>query len=1607
MKPTRSLLALTCSLALALPAAVPIRWTVETSRVQPAQFEAFKGESIALEAALQSDGKPLEIEGEPHLYWQTNGMGAAWWTAPAAVSSNVLSATWTPAMDVGANAYTCFIGVTGSIYRAAFQLRIRHAPGEFPNELPLPVPVIDFDRVTVLHPPWPSIEAVPPIVSNVVTKSYVEALGIKAGAEGAARPLPKYLHALDFADSYPDDAAWYHSQSAASDAQCSARRDGNALERNYDWRFDDAAEFVVRMAAGADRCASVGVANVGTNLTETFVNSGKWSRYYKALPGHTVDGINENGVVAEVNVVGGMWPRTTGEIHALGAVRWALDHATSAAMAASNLAAKVYVPADYGENFHWMLADERETWIVENGEAHQVTNAPAVMTNFALYPTRGAGEGQERYDALMGGANITSQWWTLTYTPSGYRPSDLPGIDAEGLAALWNYWGNNPRESHRGEAFGGESWWQTVHTSIYDISNRTVRIAVQETPDWYTFAVPSAGGVDAEAVREIVEPMIDEATSNKADRTELAGYLPLSGGMMARLVVTGNSYQAAMAIGQYQGGNLVDIGYSGLNLILHNIQSGYPFPHGTKIPVVDDDTVALKSELNSSVASTLAAANAHTDEATNALSRSVSHPTLLWSEDQQQRADSEGRLFHTETVGNYWRYGVVTRTFGYAGFDGVNYRWTNGVHTIRYDTSNFIIFFDSSPCVYGVKDADGNHLNPLVEGTQFPNLSYDYETARFTPLSHSSWPSTPYDRFARASELAGTNATLDAANAYTDAATNAVAQSVAAETARATAAELALQGQIDLFKSFQVIVTNSLPATGEDGCIYLTPIDGSTNRIEWLWIHVPMDHFEMIGTTSIDMAQYVTLDTEQTIPAHKTFAGAVTVGHRNRAAETGVNSVAAGTNAVASGYCSASFGYGAKARGRYSFAHGLDSIANDYCSFAVGEGAVANSSRSVAMGYILTANAHDSIALGNHVFSAHPYAMAWSGSSASTQYNSHGNGTFNVNPEGGLAGFWIGETNLHDHIVAVAGGGGTDGETVTNIVRGLAYERDGANEIVSNRWTQTAEHGVLPDYTATGATVGSVGYDALLTYTTNGTLTLPADTRVRVLAVGGGGGGAHGGNYFGRIQTGGAGGGGGGAAETNVTLAAGTYTFAPGAGGAGGKPISGGGSGGATTIAYGGMTIFEVPGGGGGGNYAEPGRAGGCGGGAGGVNANDATCAASIGDPGCFGGAPGADSNGFVRLEWAESTVAGRQFITIPADLYAYKNLLANEITMVGEFTSQSTAYQTPCGFSTHGYDCLGIRRSDDTEANRNKFGNDAFLYSSVAGGTQRGELAVPFGTKITITWRFGKVEVGGETRYDRQWLEVATADGDPMITVAGQTINAADINRPMVLFAAPNPNDGDVNSFSNFRLYGATIKQDGILKAELVPALKAGGVTGLYDEVSGRFFAPTGSVPLACSPYAVNLPGSGGGGMGTMGEGATATAAGRGGDGIASDITGETVYYAGGGGGGSALSGVSGGAGGLGGGGSGVTQGTEPAQKAGLDGFGAGGGGGGSGAFENSNGGAGGRGVVIVRIEHTGVVTNTVPYALMTDVPTAEEWQALKARLAEIEARLNAAGGE
>ena len=199
----------TFCLHLSLLAAVPLRWTVDMKRAQPATFEAYQGEVIAIEAALHADGKPFEAPLNYSLFWQTNGMGRLYWEAPCSrggdipvAATNVLFATWLPSYDVGAKVYNCFIGSPSNNYHTAFQLRLRPSPGALPNVLPLPTPVIDFAKVRVLNPPWESGGG------GVNTNAVIDI--IHKTVDGSAKMLPKYLHAIDFDDSYPEAAEMYY-----------------------------------------------------------------------------------------------------------------------------------------------------------------------------------------------------------------------------------------------------------------------------------------------------------------------------------------------------------------------------------------------------------------------------------------------------------------------------------------------------------------------------------------------------------------------------------------------------------------------------------------------------------------------------------------------------------------------------------------------------------------------------------------------------------------------------------------------------------------------------------------------------------------------------------------------------------------------------------------------------------------------------------------------------------------------------------------------------------------------------------------------------------------------------------------------------------------------------------------------------------------------------------------------------------------------------------------------------------------------------------------------------------------------------------------------------
>lgn len=152
-------------LALAAPAApVPKAWTVDVRQVRPFEFEAVRGETVALEATFTDGARPFAMDDAPcFVYWQTNGMGRLVWKEPAAASGNVVRATWTPGMDPGGKSVRGWLGQDGRNYRGLFAIRFTAGPGAVPNALELPVPRIDFAAVEVANAPWLAEETDPTV----------------------------------------------------------------------------------------------------------------------------------------------------------------------------------------------------------------------------------------------------------------------------------------------------------------------------------------------------------------------------------------------------------------------------------------------------------------------------------------------------------------------------------------------------------------------------------------------------------------------------------------------------------------------------------------------------------------------------------------------------------------------------------------------------------------------------------------------------------------------------------------------------------------------------------------------------------------------------------------------------------------------------------------------------------------------------------------------------------------------------------------------------------------------------------------------------------------------------------------------------------------------------------------------------------------------------------------------------------------------------------------------------------------------------------------------------------------------------------------------------
>ena len=207
------------------------------------------------------------------------------------------------------------------------------------------------------------------------------------------KTLAPFLHEVWFGADYAcaTDYAISENPSTTPASACSAVRKGNFLGRNFDFVLNDVPTFVVHMDAAPGRLASVGVAQQW-GMHEDGVTNGQYTVSYDLVPEMMLDGINECGVAVEDNVVpvgdcGILTGTNPGapDLNISYVLRYVLDHATNAAHGVELIRSRNLVGDISGHLYlHYMIADAKETYVVEVITNTVVARHMDIMTNFNL-----------------------------------------------------------------------------------------------------------------------------------------------------------------------------------------------------------------------------------------------------------------------------------------------------------------------------------------------------------------------------------------------------------------------------------------------------------------------------------------------------------------------------------------------------------------------------------------------------------------------------------------------------------------------------------------------------------------------------------------------------------------------------------------------------------------------------------------------------------------------------------------------------------------------------------------------------------------------------------------------------------------------------------------------------------------------------------------------------------------------------------------------------------------------------------------------------------------------------------------------------------------------
>lgn len=300
---------------------------------------------------------------------------------------------------------------------------------------------------------------------------------------------------------------------------CSSIRNWNFIWRNYDRYYDESPEFIIHIPAAEDRHASINIAV--SRIKDELVQQWLSEEELKILPFMTTDWINDAWVAININVVPTWdmgyttWTNPEGEDRsAINIVRYILDYADSVDNAIELLQwLNIYAPMTetFTQEVHFMISDPNKTVIVEFINNQLVVIENNIMTNYYLATELTShANGIERYNLLNEQYQLweTKGWMIelmkkVWYT-NLYNPETNPFRYSEYYMNRWedSYWDLTIDSEHEdlaqliknsNEKFINRerNWifWQTVHTAVYDIENKSLTIIPQESDKVFEFNI--------------------------------------------------------------------------------------------------------------------------------------------------------------------------------------------------------------------------------------------------------------------------------------------------------------------------------------------------------------------------------------------------------------------------------------------------------------------------------------------------------------------------------------------------------------------------------------------------------------------------------------------------------------------------------------------------------------------------------------------------------------------------------------------------------------------------------------------------------------------------------------------------------------------------------------------------------------------------------------------------------------------------------------------------------------------------------------------------------------------------------------------------------------